>query len=129
MFDISAYLARVVGINMCAIALALLIKPDMMRTAMNAILEHRGTVLLYGIFTTIFGSILINVHNEWFWGWPIVITIIGWIVFIRGLMRLFFSEHIRNFTHQFSNRAMYRTAGIISLLLSLFLLYEGFLGS
>lgn len=129
MFDISAYLARVIGINMCAIALALLFKPETMRAAMDALFENRGTVLLYGILTTIFGSILINVHNEWFWGWPIIITIIGWIVFVRGIMRLFFSEHIRNFTKQYSNRAMYRTAGTVSFLVSLFLLYEGFFGS
>jgi hypothetical protein len=126
MLDISTYLAKVIGINMLIISILLLIKPREMKAAMDAIFANPGLVFLLGLLTTIFGTILIVLHNEWFLDWPLVITILAWIVFLRGLARLFIANTLRNFTQKFSKIYTYRFSGIAGLLIAIFLIYNGF---
>src|SRR5690349_9441155 len=124
MLDISAYLAKVIGINMLIISILLLTKPKEMKAVMDAIFANKGLVFLMGLLTTIFGTILIVLHNEWFLDWPIVITILAWIVFFRGLARLFIPNTFRNFTQKFSHPSAYISSGVVAFLIAIFLIYN-----
>ena len=81
MFYTSYYLAKVIGLNMSVIGLLLLLRPNKIRSAIEAILESRGLLFLFGILNLILGAVLINLHNLWVMDWQVIIILIGWIVF------------------------------------------------
>ncbi|KLU63614.1 hypothetical protein CEB3_c00100 [Peptococcaceae bacterium CEB3] len=47
---------------------------------------------LNGILLFIAGLSIIRVHNHWTKGWPLLITLAGWVGIIGGLYRAFFPE-------------------------------------
>jgi hypothetical protein len=122
----SYYLAKIIGLNMVIISLALLFKPQMVRSAMETIFENRGQLFLFAILNVIVGAILINLHNLWVFEWQLVITLIAWIVFLRGVTRLFFPYLMRRITSRISFSYSHWIVGVCALCIGLFLLYQGY---
>jgi hypothetical protein len=42
------------------------------------------------IFVT--GIAIVRAHNHWIRGWPVLITLAGWLLMLLGLFRMFFPE-------------------------------------
>ena len=125
MLAISIYLAKIIGTNMVVLSLLIMFNPERMRRAMDAIFENQGLRFLFAMLTVIVGTILINLHNIWDLDWPIVITIIAWIVFLRGILRLYFPHTMRQFTQRFAHKYTYIFSGVGAFIIGAFLLYEG----
>ncbi len=79
-----------------------------------------------GIIALLLGAFVISVHNIWTAGWPVVITVIGWLSLIKGIWLLFYPSLAESFSFMFKNTSVYfRVNGILILLLGMFLLYHG----
>jgi hypothetical protein len=52
----------------------------------------RDPVLIYvaGIAVFLAGLAIVRSHNVWAGGWPVVVTIFGWLVLLGGLVRMLF---------------------------------------
>lgn len=79
-------------------SLAGLIGPTTVLLAISEALNFRifaeqisPLVYLNGTLLFIGGLAIVRTHNRWR-GWPMVITIVGWIIIILGLVRMFFPE-------------------------------------
>ncbi|RKN79815.1 hypothetical protein D7Z94_16190 [Ulvibacterium marinum] len=46
-------------------------------------------VALNGLILLISGLIIVRFHNFWNLNWTLIITILGWLVFLTGTFRLF----------------------------------------
>lgn len=51
---------------------------------------HPTLVYLNGLFLLTGGLIVIRIHNVWVPGWPVLITILGWLCLAAGVVRMFF---------------------------------------
>lgn len=61
-------------------------------------------------------------------GWPILITLLGWISFLRGIARLFFAEKANKVLNWWLTHKTYlNVACVVGLLIGLYLLYFGFI--
>ena len=49
--------------------------------------EESALIYFAGLLTLVAGLAIINAHNAWR-GWRVIITVIGWLVVIGGLIRL-----------------------------------------
>ena len=47
-------------------------------------------VLLHGFLSFVAGLAVVRVHNYWARNWAVLITILGWIALIGGLIRMLF---------------------------------------
>jgi hypothetical protein len=124
--DLSIYLARVIGLCLVVMALALLRNPRRAHDIVEDLINSPAHVFLAGLFPLLLGSLMIVSHNLWVWDWRVVITIFGWLMFISGLFRLLATEYfvkVAKFYVQ-SNFAIY--ASFLTLVLGAFLLYKGF---
>jgi hypothetical protein len=43
-----------------------------------------------GILPVIIGSLLLNFHQEWSFSWAATLTVIGWLLFLVGIFRIWF---------------------------------------
>jgi hypothetical protein len=49
-------------------------------------------IYLNGILLFVAGLTIVNSHNIWIYGWETLVTIIGYLVIILGLSRMFFPQ-------------------------------------
>jgi hypothetical protein len=49
-------------------------------------------VYLNGLVLFVAGLSIVRRHNRWTWSWPVINTILGWVVLLAGLTRMFAPE-------------------------------------
>jgi len=84
----SVYLAKLIGPVILAVAVGLFVNGKHYRAMAEEAL--RGTVLIYltGLITLTAGLAIVLAHNVWAADWRILITLIGWLAVLSGLVRV-----------------------------------------
>ena len=87
------YLSRLIGLFILIIALAMLAnKPQAMDTV-RAVVQDRPVLLTLGMFGTAAGLAIVLGFQVWSGGvLPVLMTMIGWIILIRGTILLCLSQ-------------------------------------
>lgn len=117
------FLATVMGWYLVITSVFLLVRHNDVKALGTDVLKQRGLCFLLAIMTLIFGLLLVVSHNIWVKDWPVVITILSWLVLCSGLLRLFFLDVAVNMGKSYlSHPYGIRIPAIVFLLLGLYLL-------
>jgi hypothetical protein len=86
----TVFLSRLIGLVSLIVAVPMLLdKPSMMAT-FGLLVEDRGLMLVLGIASVVAGAAIVLLHNVWNKGlWPLIVTLCGWALLIRGILILF----------------------------------------
>ena|SRR5579864_2981951 len=86
----TVFLSRLIGLVSLIVAVPMLLdKPSMMAT-FGLLVEDRGLMLVLGIASVVAGAAIVLLHNIWNKGlWPLVVTLCGWALLLRGILILF----------------------------------------
>jgi hypothetical protein len=49
---------------------------------------HRPLILITGVLAMTAGLAIVNTHNVWMLGWPVIVTLFGWALVIGGAVRI-----------------------------------------
>ncbi len=123
---ISLFFAQVIGVYLFLISLAMLIHSARFKRTMNEFLGHSALMSFAGGVSLIFGLVIVVSHNIWVTEWPILITIIGWILIVQGVMRIMFQETTIKVWKDMMSSTAYTLLSWICLLVSVYLLWAGF---
>jgi Flp pilus assembly protein protease CpaA len=85
--DTSLFIARLIGPLLLMVAIAVLVNQANVRQMATDFLESRALIYLTGVLTLFAGLVIINTHNIW-QGWPVIITIFGWLCVVGGAFRV-----------------------------------------
>ncbi len=122
---ITLFLACVIGWYLVIMGVFLLTKSERVKTGAADILKQPGLKMVLAVFTLILGLLMVASHNLWIMDWPVVITLVCWIVLISGLIRLFMPHVVDNIGQSFiKNPKHFMISAIISILLGLFLVFK-----
>ncbi|MGD9152132.1 MAG: hypothetical protein PVG30_00525 [Gammaproteobacteria bacterium] len=125
--DTSIFLARVFGLYLIIGCLAVLFRFQHIQTAYDELVASKANVLLIALLSLIIGILIVVAHSVFVWDWRLLITLIGYLVFVKGIMLLFCPECAMKLKVAImSNRSAYYIMIIIFLLIGLFLGYKGF---
>lgn len=124
--ELSIFLAKVFSIYLVIISLAMFARPNNFKDLAMDLVREPGALFISMFIALILGILLIVSHNVWVMGWPVLITILGWIVFAKGLIRLFFPELIVDMTKILEKQIIYFSIAGFNLLLGFVLTYYGF---
>jgi hypothetical protein len=84
-------------------------------------------VYLSGLLSLIAGLAIVNIHNSWNSGWSVVITVIGWLMLIGGMVRLVLPQlAMRIGTSVYGSSAALVVVAIVSLVLGGFLTFKSY---
>lgn len=126
--DTSLFLARLLGPMLVVLAIGLLVRQDSWTSMAKEFIASRPLVFLSGLLTLLGGLALVNTHNVWEAGWPVIITIFGWLAVIGGAARMLFPETVIGMGEKMlSNKTYLTVGGAIEGLLGLWLCYVGYL--
>ena len=85
--DRSSFLARLIGPTFVAIALGMLINLSIYETMIAKALRPGILLYLSGLLSLLAGLAIIN-HNTWHMDWRVIITVLGWLMTIGGIIRI-----------------------------------------
>jgi hypothetical protein len=87
---VTIYLSRLIGVVAFIAGVAMLADKQMVVAAVGQMGVDRTPLLLLGFIRVATGAAIVLVHNVWSRGfWPLVITLTGWAILVRGVMVLF----------------------------------------
>jgi vacuolar-type H+-ATPase subunit I/STV1 len=86
------FLGRLIGLYCILIALAMIIRKDASMDVVTAMMHNAQLLLSLGAITVIAGLAIVLRHNIWSGGAvTVMVTLVGWIVLIKGSLLLFLS--------------------------------------
>jgi hypothetical protein len=89
--------------------------------------RNPAVIYLAGLLILLAGLLLVEFHNVWTPGWPVLITIFGWLAIAGGLARMMFPARMAAIGESFVSRDSLLVGGaIFSLLLGGILTIKGY---
>ncbi|MDR6754869.1 hypothetical protein J2Y48_000142 [Mycoplana sp. BE70] len=86
--DRSIFLARLVGPTLIVVALGMLVNIGMYEKMIVDALHFGILLYLSGLLSMLAGLAIVNLHNKWQMDWRVVITILGWLMTVGGIIRI-----------------------------------------
>ena len=84
----SIFLAKLIGPFVLALGLALLLNAAVMRAIVDEFVSNQALIFLSGAITLPAGIAILLVHHRWTADWRVLITILGYLTTLAGLIRL-----------------------------------------
>ena len=124
--DISTFLARAFGLYLIIICLAVLFRFKSIQSMYDEMVGNKAFVFLAGFLSLIIGILVVVSHSVFRWDWRVIITLLGYLALIKGIMLMFFPENALKFKSDIIKKPWYRILIIVFLLIGVYLLYQGF---
>ncbi len=123
---LSIFLAQVIGIYLFLISLAMLVHQHRFKKTMSDLLGNITLITLTGVTMLVLGLLIVVDHNIWIPDWPVLITIIGWILVLQGLMRLFVPDAFIKMAKDMQGKIIYTLGCWVRLFIGIYLIWAGF---
>jgi hypothetical protein len=85
--NVSKTIAGLIGPTLIAVAAAILLNFGSIPALVEEASHEPGLLMVSGILLFVGGLAIVRVHNRWTGGWPVVVTILGWLFILGGLAR------------------------------------------
>lgn len=90
----SRYIARLMGPVLLLIGIGMvmgmLTEGDAYSSLMKEFIGSRALIFITGALALVAGLAVVNAHNLWVPDWRVIVTILGWLLIVRGISNLVF---------------------------------------
>ncbi|MBW8014735.1 MAG: hypothetical protein FVQ82_00990 [Planctomycetes bacterium] len=118
---------QIFSIVYLAIGIGILVNSDFYKKMFSEFMENSAILYMGGIMALVVGFLIVRFHNTWTWDFSVIITIIGWIALIKGVVILILPKHIISLTKTMINSAIFmKVETIIIIIVGLLFSYLGF---
>jgi uncharacterized protein YjeT (DUF2065 family) len=87
-----ASIFQIFGLTYLAMGLGMLFSHRFYKEMINKMIDNEAVLFVTGLIVFVIGYFLVAYHNIWIGGWTIIITIFGWLAFLKGLMLIVIPE-------------------------------------
>lgn len=124
--ETSILIAKIIGIIYLSFGLGILINTKLYQKLLEQLLIDPSIRILGGVMSIIIGILILEYHNIWEANWTIVISIIGWIALIKGILLLTFPKFITIVKPIFDSEKSLRVLAVLVILIGIVFAYLGF---
>jgi hypothetical protein len=125
--DITIFLAQVSGLYLVILGLTMLLHQENFISIVTGIFHNAAIQYILGLNLLLIGLLMVDSHNIWESSWIVVVTILSWLILLKGLFYVVFPKQMTVLAHHFIRRKQWVYASaIINLFLGLYLCYMGF---
>ncbi|MBY0292429.1 MAG: hypothetical protein K2W92_03985 [Alphaproteobacteria bacterium] len=125
--DISIFLAKAIGFYYIIMSLSFFIKKRKLKLQIINIMNNPALMLVTSFIALIMGILIVVSHNIWTEDWRVIITIVGWMVLIKGINIILFPEFLVNMSIKWiQNNIFYYTTFSFVFLIGTILIYYGY---
>lgn len=126
--DASIIIARIICVIYLAVAIGIIFNHSYYLTAFKNVLNDTTYLLLGGWIATALGGILVHTHNVWANDWRLLITVISWIILLKGILLLAMPRFVTFFEGWFSSKGLRLYVVPMVIILAVIFGYYGFFG-
>jgi len=122
----SKMLAALIGPTLVAMAIGMLLHISALPAFIEGSSRDPAVILLSGAITFVAGLAMVRFHNVWK-GWPTVVTIVGWLAVLGGLVRILFPLQLAAIAARVAHHSSLLVVGfIVWLAVGGFLAFKGY---
>ena len=126
--DTSILIAKYMGPVMLVAGLSFIVNKQNLHAIFEDFMASPGLIFIAGFMALVLGLTLVIFHNHWVAGWPVLITIYGWLALAGGVLRIVFPGVAVKMGRAMMQRdGLLMTSGAVNILLGAFLSYMGYL--
>lgn len=125
--ETSIFLAKVIGLVSVISTTAVMIRYKKSLAFDEEAVNNPLFTYVSGFVILILGVLLVVSHSVWVFDWRLVITIMGWLVLLKGIGRIFFPNAVRRMIERKRDNRWFLLGEVVVFLVGLYLLYYGFL--
>ncbi|HXO02520.1 MAG TPA: hypothetical protein VN900_10720, partial [Stellaceae bacterium] len=81
-------IARLIGPLFAALGLGMLLNATFYAAAVGEGAHSPVLIAIAGMATLVAGLAILNAHRAWTYDWRVLVTVIGWVFIVAGLIRL-----------------------------------------
>ncbi|MBN1587848.1 MAG: DUF2065 family protein [Candidatus Omnitrophica bacterium] len=125
--EIPALVARLYGPIVVVVAIGLLFQPAYYQKVLRDFKDSSALCYFGGILALFVGLLIVQYHNVWELHWSVLVTLIGWIALIKGVVLVVVPSSFEKWIDKYlqSSKAL-RIHGVAALILGMILSYFGF---
>ncbi len=126
----SIFIAKLIGPFLIIVGIASISNIEHLKSIVREFMAGPAHLFIAGVIALVTGLVLVNTHNVWVSGWPVIITIIGWLALLGGIFRLVFPAFAVSMGKSMIDKTMFlRGAGLVQIVLGLYLSWQGYLAA
>ena len=127
--ETSLFLAKLIGPFFVIVGIGLFLSRDSYRSAAEEVIKSRALFYVFGALALVGGLAIMLNHNVWVWDWPVIITVIGWLMIVRGTLRILFPQQVGDLAARMLAQAprLLPVSGAVMLVLGAILCWKGFI--
>jgi hypothetical protein len=123
----SKTIAGLIGPTLAAIALGMLFNLASFPALAEQVSREPALIFLSGVLLFVAGLAIVRVHNVWSGGWPVLVTILGWLAVVGGLIRILLPTRLAEIAAGFGqNTGLITASGIVLLVIGAFLSFKAY---
>ena len=120
-------IAGLIGPTLIAIAAGMLLNLGSFPALAEQISRDPGLIFVSGILLFVAGLAILRAHNIWAGGWPVLVTVLGWLAILGGLLRMLFPTRLAAIAATVGENTGGIIAGaVVLLVLGAFLSFKGY---
>ena len=124
---ITLFLARLIGLYLIIVGVGILLNLKYYQRVMGDFSKNSALLYMGGIMALFFGLLVVLFHNVWLVGWPVIITIMGWLGIVKGVVILVFPNAILRMTEAYRDKTSLLAVHIVIVIaLGGYLTYMGY---
>lgn len=125
--EISIFLAKAIGLFGAISTLSIITRYKVHLEMEENAVKSPSMIYLSGYLFLLPGILITVSHQVWTPDWRIIITILGWLLLGKGVMRILIPGTIKKLIESKKNDRRFLLAEIITLIISVYLIYQGFI--
>jgi hypothetical protein len=123
----SKAIAALMGPTLVAMAAAMLLNLGSLPALTEEIFREPALIFVSGILLFVAGLAIVRVHNRWAAGWPVLVTVLGWLAVFGGLLRMLFPIQLASIVVGVGRSTGAMSAALVVLLIvGALLSYKGY---
>lgn len=126
--ELSIFLAKVLGAYLVITSISLFLNKKKFKNLMDNLKHNPSAMFISGSISLLIGLLIVIAHNVWEADWRVAITLLGWIILMKGIVKTVFPQaDQRLLTRCMKQNYTYHICSLFSLILGLYLCYFGFM--
>jgi hypothetical protein len=118
---------QLIGLAYLAIGVGMLLNQELYKKVFTDFVENKAILYMGGVMALVIGYLLVTFHNVWVCDWTVIITVVGWMALIKGMVILIRPSWIIDLTKAIVNKERFlKIEGIIVTVIGVLLLFLGF---
>jgi hypothetical protein len=123
----SIFLGKLFGFYLLFVGLVMFMQKAKLLPMFEKIVQKPAMYFYGGLINLVMGLLLVLSHNVWSFSWPLILTLLSYLILLKGLLFLFFPEKSMYFSAKMLTPHYWKLFSYIYILLGLFLLVVSFL--